>query len=252
VGGPTANFYNPACDQQEKGTYCREKSCLFPEICPSLKIDHTDYLEILREIRSIESVKKVFIRSGIRFDYVMKDVKSPFLEEICRHHISGQLKVAPEHSSDRVLTAMGKNSYNIYRSFKEKYDRINRDIGKKQYLVPYLMSGHPGCTLQDAIDLAVEIKKNRVLPEQVQDFYPTPGTISTAMYYTGIHPLDFKPVYIPDEHEKKQQRALLRFSDPKNRKLVEEALMKENRTDLIGLGFHCLIRPARTKSKKGE
>jgi hypothetical protein len=250
VGGPTANFYNPACEKQEKGSYCKNRSCLFPEICPSLKVDHTDYLNVLRKVRSVDKVKKVFIRSGIRFDVVMADKKSPFLNEICKYHISGQLKVAPEHTCDSVLSAMGKPHSAVYNEFKDSYESINKQLGKNQFLVPYLISGHPGCTINNAIEMAVEIKRNRVLPEQVQDFYPTPGTVSTAMYFTGVNPLTFEPVYVPDEREKQLQRALLQFSDPKNRKLTEIALRKAGRSDLIGHGPDCLLRPPYKKKKK--
>lgn len=250
VGGPTANFYNPACEKQEKGSYCKNRSCLFPEICPSLKVDHTDYLNVLRKVRSVDKVKKVFIRSGIRFDVVVADRKSPFLNEICKYHISGQLKVAPEHTCDSVLSAMGKPSSAVYNEFKDSYESINKQLGKNQFLVPYLISGHPGCTIDNAIEMAVEIKRNRVLPEQVQDFYPTPGTVSTTMYFTGVNPLTFEPVYVPDEREKQLQRALLQFSDPKNRKLTEIALRKAGRSDLIGYGPDCLLRPPYKKKKK--
>ncbi len=243
VGGPTANFYNAACEKQERGEYCKNKSCLFPEICPMLKIDHTDYLNILRKLRSIDKVKKVFIRSGIRFDYVINDKKTNFLSEICKYHISGQLKVAPEHTSDRVLSAMGKPPSQVYNEFKDCYTKINQKLGMKQFLVPYLISGHPGSTLDDAIGMAIEIKKSKVLPEQVQDFYPTPGTVSTTMYYTGKDPFTLEEIHVPDYREKQLQRALLRFSDPKNRKLAEIALWKAGRGDLIGYGPDCLIRP---------
>lgn len=249
VGGPTANFYNPACEKQKKGEVCKNRFCMQPGLCPSLKADHTDYLDILKKIQSLDGVKKVFIRSGIRFDYVMADHKTNFLEELCKNHVSGQLKVAPEHICDNVLSAMGKAPHHVYEEFKEAYTAINKKLGKNQFLVPYLISGHPGCTLRNAIELAIDIKKNRVMPEQVQDFYPTPGTISTTMYYTGINPITFEPVYIPDDNEKKMQRALLQFSKPENRPMVERALTISKRKDLIGYGPDCLLHPYRSRKK---
>jgi len=249
VGGPTANFYNPACEKQIKGSACKNRSCLYPSICPSLKVDHTDYLDVLKKVRAVDGIKKVFIRSGIRFDYVMADRKTNFLEELCKNHISGQLKVAPEHICDNVLDAMGKPRHAVYEEFKEAYQSINKRLDKNQFLVPYLISGHPGCTLKDAITLALDIKKNRVMPEQVQDFYPTPGTISTTMYYTGINPVTFAPVHIPDEIEKTMQRALLQYSKPENRSMVERALSISKRQDLVGYGPDCLLHPYRAKKK---
>ena len=250
VGGPTANFYNAACDKQIKGGVCRNRACLTPKMCPQLKVDHTDYMEVLKKVRAVDGVKKVFIRSGIRFDYVMADRKSGFLKELCKNHISGQLKVAPEHICDNVLAAMGKPGHAEYEEFKEAYLDMNKRLDKNQFLVPYLISGHPGCTLNNAIDLAVDIKKNRVMPEQVQDFYPTPGTISTTMYHTGIDPITFAPVYIPDEREKVMQRALLQFSKPENRAVVERALAISKRQDLVGYGPDCLLSPYRAKRNK--
>jgi hypothetical protein len=209
-------------------------------------------MEVLKKVRAVDGVKKVFIRSGIRFDYVMADRKSGFLKELCQNHISGQLKVAPEHICDNVLAAMGKPDHAAYEQFKEAYLDMNKRVEKNQFLVPYLISGHPGCTLSNAIDLAIDIKKNRVMPEQVQDFYPTPGTISTTMYYTGIDPITFAPVYIPDEREKVMQRALLQFSKPENRAIVERALAISKRQDLVGYGPDCLLSPYRAKRNKKE
>lgn len=249
IGGPTANFIEPACEKQLKSGTCKEKQCLFPNPCKNLKVSHKKYLELLRKVRNIPNVKKVFIRSGIRYDYAIYDKNDEFIKEICKHHISGQLKVAPEHISDNVLKNMGKPSFKVYKRFYDKYYEINKKLGKKQYLVPYLMSSHPGSTLNDAIELALYIKKNKLHPEQVQDFYPTPFTISTCMYYTGINPLTMESVYVPDTMEEKQmQRALLQFSKPENYKLVEKALIKANREDLIGYGENCLIRPKNNKT----
>ncbi len=256
VGGPTANFYQPACDRQEKGSVCKNRQCLFPKPCPSLKADHREYMEILRKVRSLPGIKKVFIRSGIRFDYLLLDKKNDFLTELCQYHVSGQLKVAPEHISERVLQAMGKPPAEIYRTFKTQYEQVNQTLGLKQYLVPYLISGHPGCTLDDAIELALEIKANKVMPEQVQDFYPTPGTVSTVMYYTGLNPFTLETVHIPSGEEKVLQRALLQFGRPDNRDKVLEALRRTCRTDLIGYGPGQLVSPNRSypkiKTAKGQ
>ena len=244
VGGPTANFRHPACKKQEKTGACAHRQCLFPEPCPNLDADHSDYIALLEKLRSLPGVKKVFIRSGIRFDYLLADPDGAFLEELVRHHVSGQLKVAPEHISDRVLSRMGKPKRSVYERFVKCYEQMNRQCGKDQYLVPYLMSSHPGCRLEDAVDLAVYLKKTGHRPEQVQDFYPTPATLSTCMYYTGIDPRTMEKVYVPkDPHEKAMQRALIQFQDPKNRKLVEEALHKTKGEDLIGYGKDALIRP---------
>ncbi len=243
VGGPTANFFEPACQRQEQGGVCKHRRCLYPEPCPALKVDHSSYLHILRQLRQLDGVKKVFIRSGIRFDYCLMDEHSSFLDELCEHHVSGQLKVAPEHISPAVLQAMGKPGPEVYARFRERYAAINARLGRKQYLVPYLISGHPGCTLDQAIELALYIKANRVLPEQVQDFYPTPGTVSTTMYHTGLDPLTLEPVYVPDEKEKILQRALLQFSRPENRQLVREALARAGRLDLVSHGPRGLITP---------
>ncbi len=251
VGGPTANFRRPSCEKQSTCGVCKEKQCLFPKPCWNLKADHRDYIGLLRRLREIPGVKKVFIRSGIRFDYVLADPKEDFLRELCRHHVSGQLKVAPEHISDVVLQKMGKPQANVYQSFVEKYESINHRLGKKQYLVPYLMSSHPGSTMKEAVKLAEYIRDMGYMPEQVQDFYPTPSTISTCMYYTGVDPRDMKPVYIPkNPHEKAMQRALIQYRDPKNYDLVMEALQKSGRMDLVGYGRQCLIRPRRQGEKQ--
>ncbi len=233
IGGPTANFRKNAC---AKKSLCKDKKCLAPEPCAAAKADHSEYLDILREVRSLPNVKKVFIRSGIRFDYLMLDKKDDFFNELVKYHISGQLKVAPEHSSDRVLEKMGKPHFAHYRSFYKKYFALNKKFGCNQFLVPYLMSSHPGCTLNDAVNLALYIKSIGYQPEQVQDFYPTPGTVSTAMFYTGLDPFTMEPVYVPrTAKEKAYQRALLQYKNPKNRALVKEALLKCGRGDLIGV-----------------
>jgi uncharacterized radical SAM protein YgiQ len=245
VGGPTANFFQAACARQRQGSVCKNRQCLFPEPCPALEADHGAYLAILRRLRDLPGVKKVFIRSGIRFDYLLLDRQQDFLPELCRYHISGQLKVAPEHISRGVLQTMGKPPPEVWREFRERFERTNRQYALKQYLVPYLISGHPGCTLADAIELALEIKASRVMPEQVQDFYPTPGTLATAMYHTGLDPLTLKPVHVPDRYEKRLQRALLQYGQPKNRELVLEALRRAGRTDLVGFGPDKLLVPSR-------
>ncbi|WP_409069149.1 YgiQ family radical SAM protein [Clostridium sp. FAM 1755] len=242
VGGPTANFRHRACKVQERHGTCKNKQCVFPSACKNLIVDHKEYLNLLRKIRKIPNVKKVFIRSGIRFDYLIYDKNDEFFKELCEHHISGQLKVAPEHISDKVLKLMGKPTRNVYDSFVKKYYDINKKIHKKQFLVPYLMSSHPGSDLKAAIELAQYIKKMGYTPEQVQDFYPTPGSLSTTMYYTGLNPLTGEKVYIPKEQkEKSMQRALLQFTIPDNYDLVKEALLKAHREDLIGNGPDCLI-----------
>ena len=248
VGGPTANFRHTACKKQLVHGACPNKQCLFPKPCQNLTVDHQDYLELLRKLRALPNVKKVFVRSGIRFDYVMADADDTFLEELCEYHVRGQLKVAPEHVADPVLQMMGKPENSVYRSFVKKYERINERLGKKQYLVPYLMSSHPGSTLKEAITLAEYLRDLGYMPEQVQDFYPTPSTISTCMYYTGLDPRTMKPVYVPtNPHEKAMQRALIQYRNPKNYDLVEEALRKAGRTDLIGFDKKCLIRPRKTE-----
>lgn len=242
VGGPTANVRIPSCPKQEKFGTCNEKSCIGFEPCKNLNADESDYLDVLRTLRELEGVKKVFIRSGIRYDYLLLDKDGKYLKEILENHISGQLKVAPEHSSDGVLRLMNKPSFKVYEEFKKRYDEINRELGKKQFLIPYLISSHPGCTTADAIRLAEYLKSVRYIPEQVQDFYPTPSTKSTCMYYTGMNPDDMKEVYVPKSKiEKQTQRALLQFNRPENYDLVKNALLENHRTDLIGKGEHCLI-----------
>lgn len=246
VGGPTANFRRPACQKQMKAGLCKNRACLAPEPCPNMDADQSDYLALLRKVRAIPGIKKVFIRSGIRFDYLLKDKNGEFFSELVQHHISGQLKVAPEHCVNSVLDYMGKPHIETYEKFKDKYQRLNQKFGKEQYLVPYLISSHPGCTLQDAVKLAEWLNKNGRQPEQVQDFYPTPGTLSTCMYYTGIDPRTMESVYVPvDAHEKAMQRALMQWKRPEKRRLVMEALRRTGRTDLIGYGKDCLLRPER-------
>lgn len=244
VGGPTADFRQPSCEKQMEHGVCKNRQCLFPTPCHNLKADHSDYLILLRKLRKIPNVKKVFIRSGIRFDYVIYDKKKDFLKELCQYHISGQLKVAPEHVSDSVLKRMGKPPHAVYERFTEEYRKMNEKLGMDQYLVPYLMSSHPGCTLKDAVELALYLKKINHMPEQVQDFYPTPSTLSTTMYYTGLDPRTMEPVYVPKSpHEKRMQRALMQYRKPENYEIVVEALKKAGRSDLIGFGPNCLIRP---------
>lgn len=244
VGGPTANFRLKACDKQKTHGVCTNRQCLFPKPCPNLKVDHSDYLALLRKLRELPNVKKIFIRSGIRFDYLMADEDDTFFYELCKHHVSGQLKVAPEHVSDNVLRLMGKPENAVFKAFREKYQKINDKLGMKQFMVPYLMSSHPGSTMKDAIELAEYLRDLGYMPEQVQDFYPTPSTISTCMYYTGLDPRNMQPVYVPKSpHEKAMQRALIQYRNPKNYDLVYEALTLAKRTDLIGFDKHCLIRP---------
>ena len=244
VGGPTANFRRPSCDGQLKKGLCPDKKCLAPTVCPAVKVTHEDYLSLLRELRALPKIKKVFIRSGIRFDYLIADQNEEFFKELVNHHISGQLKVAPEHCSNRVLKKMGKPPIEVYNKFEKRFYELTESVGKKQYLVPYLMSSHPGSTKRDAIELAVFLKKHGLHPEQVQDFYPTPGTVSTCMFYTGLDPDTMEPVYVPrTEREKAEQRALLQYFKPENRALVLSALKKEGRFDLIGTGPNCLVAP---------
>jgi len=244
VGGPTANFYQRSCKQQDKVGVCTHKECIGYDPCDNLEVSHQRYLEVLKTLRQLEGVKKVFVRSGIRYDYLMYDKNSNFFKELVKHHISGQLKVAPEHIDDNVLKHMGKPSKGLYEAFVQRYEKYNKDYNMKQFLVPYLMSSHPGSDLNSAIRLAEFLKKTHQRPEQVQDFYPTPGTASTTMYYTGINPFTNEPVYIPkDKEEKILQRALIQYYLPKNHALVKKALIKANRTDLIGFNKHCLIRP---------
>ena len=252
VGGPSATFRRPSCQKQLKSGMCRNRACLAPEPCPNLDADHTDYMMLLRKLRAIPKVKKVFIRSGIRFDYLMKDPGGEFFTDLVQHHISGQLKVAPEHCVAHTLDYMGKPHIEVYEKFKEKYFKLNRRYGKDQYLVPYLISSHPGCTLEDAVRLAEWLNRQGHMPEQVQDFYPTPGTLATCMWYTGIDPRTMKPVFVPKTpHDKALQRALMQWRKPQNRKLVLEALRKTGREDLIGYGKHCLVKPEKGTSAGG-
>lgn len=245
VGGPTANFRHTACEKQVTKGVCMNKQCLFPKPCANLKIDHSDYLSLLKKLRELPKVKKVFIRSGIRFDYLIADQDDTFMKELCEHHVSGQLKVAPEHISDAVLSMMGKPENAVYEKFIRRYKKTNEQLGKKQFVVPYLMSSHPGSTMKEAVALAEYLRDIGYMPEQVQDFYPTPSTVSTCMYYTEIDPRTMKPVYVPKSpHEKAMQRALIQYRNPKNYKLVVEALTLANRTDLIGYDKNCLIRPS--------
>ena len=246
VGGPTANFRHPSCKKQMEHGVCRNRQCLFPAPCKNLDADHSDYVSLLKKMRDIPGVKKVFIRSGIRFDYLLADRKNEFLRELCEHHVSGQLKVAPEHVSDQVLALMGKPQNKVYEEFIRQFGKMNERLGKKQYLVPYLMSSHPGSTLKEAVKLAEYCRDLGFMPEQVQDLYPTPSTLSTCMYYTGLDPRTMEPVYVPrNPHEKAMQRALIQYRNPKLYDLVAEALEKAGRTDLIGYGSKCLIRPRR-------
>ena len=248
VGGPTANFRRTACDKQKKYGVCTGKQCLFPKPCNNLVATHDDYLILLRKLRKLPGVKKVFIRSGIRFDYVMADKDDTFLKELCEYYISGQLRVAPEHVSDAVLTRMGKPENAVYERFLKRYQRINSKVGKEQFVVPYLMSSHPGSTLKEAVELAEYLRDLGYMPEQVQDFYPTPSTISTCMYYTGYDPRTMEPVYVPkNPHEKAMQRALIQYRNPDNYDLVKEALIKADRRDLIGYDAKCLIHPRKEK-----
>jgi len=248
VGGPTANFRQPSCQKQMTKGVCPNKQCLFPKPCQNLEVDHSDYIALLRKLRALPGVKKVFIRSGLRFDYMLADKDDSFMKELCKYHVSGQLKVAPEHVSEPVLRRMGKPANTVYQEFSRRYKRVNEQMNLKQYLVPYLMSSHPGCGMKEAVELAEFVRDLGYMPEQVQDFYPTPSTISTCMYYTGVDPRTMEPVYVPkNPHEKALQRALIQYRDPKNRDMIEEALTLAGRRDLIGFDKKCLIRP-----KKGE
>ncbi len=250
VGGPTANFRTPSCQGQLKRGVCTDKKCLVPEMCSAVKVDHRDYLSLLRKIREINGVKKVFIRSGIRFDYLIADDDETFFKELVKYHTSGQLKVAPEHCSNNVLKYMGKPNIRVYNRFKKRFYELTMSIGKKQYLVPYLMSSHPGSTINDAIELALFLKREGLHPEQVQDFYPTPGTISTCMFYTGIDPLTMNEVYVPRTMgEKAEQRALLQYFKPENKDIVRKALKKAGRYDLIGNGKYCLVQEDKTRTE---
>ncbi|MGN0771389.1 MAG: YgiQ family radical SAM protein [Christensenellales bacterium] len=253
VGGPTANFRNPACAKQWEKGVCPDRQCIGFKPCSNLQVDHSEYLDLLRTLRQMEGVKKVFIRSGIRYDYVMYDDSDEFLEEVVRHHVSGQLKVAPEHVSDNVLKNMNKPSFDLYLKFKTKFEQINAKLGKKQYLVPYLISSHPGCTLNDAINLAQYLKSIGYMPEQVQDFYPTPSTKSTCMYYTGINPDTMQEIYVPrSKREKQLQRALMQYRKKENYNLVKKALIEAGREDLIGFGENCLIKPLKEEARTGR
>lgn len=253
VGGPTANFRHPSCQKQLTKGVCPHRQCLFPKPCPNLYVDHSDYLELLRKLRKLDGVKKVFIRSGIRFDYLCADKDDTFFREMVKYHISGQLRVAPEHVSDNVLRLLGKPSNDVYEAFIKKYEKIDKSLGLNQYVVPYLMSSHPGSTMKDAIKLAESLRDLGYMPEQVQDFYPTPSTISTCMYYTGYDPRTMEKVYVPSNpHEKAMQRALIQYRDPKNYDLVMEALKSEGRYDLIGFGKECLIKPRNIGAKNSN
>lgn len=253
VGGPTANFRHASCEKQLTKGVCTNKQCLFPTPCKNLTIDHSDYLNLLRKLRHLPKVKKVFIRSGIRFDYLINDKDETFIRELCEHHVSGQLKVAPEHISDQVLSMMGKPENAVYERFIKKYRLMNEKLGKKQFVVPYLMSSHPGSSLKEAVALAEYLRDLGYMPEQVQDFYPTPSTISTCMYYTELDPRTMKKVYVPkNPHEKAMQRALIQYRNPKNYELVVEALIKAERTDLIGFDKHCLVRPRQIRERENR
>lgn len=244
VGGPTANFRLPSCKVQEKVGMCKAKKCLAPQPCKNLQVTHTEYLELLRKLRKLDKVKKVFIRSGIRFDYMMEDESDEFFDELVKYHISGQLKVAPEHCSSAVLDKMGKPHIETYKRFSDKFYQMTKQANKEQYLVPYLMSSHPGSTMKDAIEVALFLKKEHIRPEQVQDFYPTPGTVSTCMFHTGLDPYTMQEVYVAkNPKEKAMQRALLQYFNPKNKELVIKALISAGRTDLIGTGKNCLVTP---------
>ncbi len=253
VGGPTANFRQPSCQKQMTQGVCKNRQCLFPKPCPNLEVDHSDYLSLLRKLRALPGVKKVFVRSGIRFDYLMADPDDAFFRELVEHHVSGQLKVAPEHISYQVLPYLGKPRKEVYEKFVKKYTMLNERLGKKQFLVPYLMSSHPGSTLKEAIELAEYLRDLGYMPEQVQDFYPTPSTVSTVMYYTGIDPRNGKKVYVcRNPHEKAMQRALIQYRNPGNYELVREALIKGGREDLIGFDKKCLIRPRKMGSENAK
>ncbi len=251
VGGPTANFRYPACEKQLRDGVCSERKCLSPTPCKNLIADHSEYIALLEAIEALPKVKRVFVRSGIRFDYLLADKSDAFFKKLVRDNVSGQLKVAPEHCSSAVLKCMGKPNFSVYEKFRCRYFELTKEIGKEQYLVPYLMSSHPGSTLADALELALCLKRDKYAPEQVQDYYPTPGTASTVMFYTGINPLDMKPVYVvTDYHEKLLQRALLQYNRPKNAPLVREALIKLHREDLIGFSPECLVKPEQSNTKQ--
>lgn len=248
VGGPTADFRRPSCDKQLTKGVCRNRQCLFPTPCKNLIADHKDYVALLRELRALPKVKKVFVRSGVRFDYVLADPDKTFLRELAQYHVSGQLRVAPEHVSDEVLKYMGKPSHQVYQQFLKEFEKENKRTGRQQYAIPYFMSSHPGCTIKEAVKLAEYVRDLGFTPEQVQDFYPTPSTLSTCMYYTGIHPITGEKVYVPrNPHEKAIQRALMQYKNPANRELVLEGLRLAGRMDLVGYGEKCLIRPLSQK-----
>ena len=253
VGGPTANFRYPSCDKQLKDGVCASRKCLAPTPCKNLKVDHTEYLHLIEQIEALPKIKKVFIRSGIRFDYLMLDKDDSFFRKMVRDNISGQLKVAPEHCSDKVLSYMGKPNYSVYSAFRKKFFEITKQLGKEQYLIPYLMSSHPGSTLDCALDLACQLKKEGYSPEQVQDYYPTPGTVSTVMFYTHLDPFTGKKVFVPDDYEEKRmQRALLQYGRPQNADLVRKAIRLCGRDELIGYGPECLIRPEREQKPQSK
>lgn len=253
VGGPTANFRHPSCKKQMEHGVCKTRQCLFPSPCKNLDVDHRDYVSLLRKLRDIPKVKKVFIRSGIRFDYLLADKKQEFLRELCEYHVSGQLKVAPEHVAGPVLSLMGKPEHKVYEEFTRQFYKMNEKIGKEQYLVPYLMSSHPGSTLKEAVELAEYCRDLGYMPEQVQDFYPTPSTLSTCMYYTGVDPRTMQKVYVPKSpHEKAMQRALIQYRNPELYDLVIEALHKAGRSDLIGFGPKCLVRPRQMRGSGND
>ncbi len=253
VGGPTANFRYPSCDRQLTEGVCASRKCLAPTPCKNLKVDHSEYIKLLEAVEALPKVKKVFVRSGIRFDYVMYDKDDSFFRKLVRDNISGQLKVAPEHCSDEVLREMGKPPYSVYSAFRKKFFELTKEIGKEQYLIPYLMSSHPGSTMSCALDLALQLKREGYSPEQVQDYYPTPGTVSTVMFYTHIHPLTGKRVFVPDDYEdKRMQRALLQYNRPQNADLVRKALKLAGREELIGFSKDCLVKPAASRVQKKE
>jgi uncharacterized radical SAM protein YgiQ len=253
VGGPTANFRAAACDKQLKEGVCKNRQCLYPAPCKNLKVDHKDYVTLLKKLRALPGVKKVFVRSGLRYDYILADKDDEFLRELCANHISGQLKVAPEHVSDKVLRYMGKPGKDVYNRFVKKYFNMNKRLKKDQYLVPYLMSGHPGSDLSAAVELAEYVRDMGYNPEQIQEFYPTPGTLSTCMYYTELDPRTMKRVYVPkDPEEKAMQRALIQYRNPKNYQLVYKALVRAGREDLIGFDERCLIKPLRSMGNRGR
>ena len=243
VGGPTANFRHPSCKKQLKQGVCKDRQCLFPKPCPNIDADHSDYIELLKKVRSLPNIKKVFIRSGIRYDYLLADKKQDFLHELCKYHVSGQLKIAPEHVAESALSNMGKPGKDVYLKFLRAFNKKNDELKLKQFLVPYFISSHPGCTLKDAIQLSEFLRDTGKHPEQVQDFIPTPGSASTAMYYSGINPFTGKKIFVAKmPHEKAMQRALMQYKNPKNRRLVIEALKLSERNDLIGNDNKCLIK----------